>query len=59
MGFWLPQGETLANPDASAVLKGAPRKELARAFMEYSLSDAGQKLLINHAEQFLFFGVHV
>ena len=46
MGFWLPQGETLANPDASAVLKGAPRKELARAFMEYSLSDAGQKLLI-------------
>ncbi|HEV3117022.1 MAG TPA: ABC transporter substrate-binding protein [Gemmataceae bacterium] len=46
IGFWLPEGETLANPDASAVLKGAPHKELARAFMEYSLSDAGQKLLI-------------
>ena len=28
------------------MLKGAPHKELARAFMEYSLSDAGQKLLI-------------
>ncbi|HEV3085362.1 MAG TPA: ABC transporter substrate-binding protein, partial [Gemmataceae bacterium] len=46
MAFWLPEGETLVNPDASAVLKGAPHKELARAFMEYSLSDAGQKLLL-------------
>src|SRR5207253_3736042 len=46
MEFWLPEGETLVNPDASAVLKGAPRKELARAFMEYTLSDACQQLFI-------------
>lgn len=37
-------GGTIVNPDAIAVLKGAPRKELARAFVEYTLSDAGQRL---------------
>src|SRR5438132_3768805 len=46
MAFWLPEGETIINPDAIAVLKGAPRKELARAFVEFTLSDAGQKLFI-------------
>src|SRR5947209_18231029 len=40
MSFCLPAGETLVNPDAVAVLRGAPRKELARAFVEYTLSDA-------------------
>ena len=46
MAFWLPEGETIINPDAIAVLKGAPRKELARAFVEFTLSDAGQRLFI-------------
>jgi hypothetical protein len=37
-------GGTIINPDAIAVLKGAPRPELARAFVAFTLSDAGQKL---------------
>jgi iron(III) transport system substrate-binding protein len=44
MAFHLPAGETIVNPDAVAVLKGALRKELARAFVEFTLSDAGQLL---------------
>jgi ABC-type Fe3+ transport system substrate-binding protein len=44
MSFQLPPGETLINPDAVAVLKGAPRPQLARAFVEFLLSDAGQCL---------------
>jgi ABC-type Fe3+ transport system substrate-binding protein len=46
MAFHLPAGETIVNPDAIAVLKGAPRKELARAFVEFTLSDAGQLLFL-------------
>jgi ABC-type Fe3+ transport system substrate-binding protein len=46
IGFRLPPGETIINPDAVAVLKGAPRKELARAFVEFTLSDAGQLLFL-------------
>jgi ABC-type Fe3+ transport system substrate-binding protein len=46
LGFCLPDGETIINPDAIAVLKGAPRKELARAFVEFTLSDAGQRLFL-------------
>jgi ABC-type Fe3+ transport system substrate-binding protein len=46
MGFVLPAGETVINPDAVGVLKGAPRKELARAFVEFTLSDAGQLLFL-------------
>jgi iron(III) transport system substrate-binding protein len=39
-------GGTIVNPDAIAVLKGAPHKELARAFVEFTLSDAGQRLFL-------------
>jgi ABC-type Fe3+ transport system substrate-binding protein len=39
-------GGTIINPDAIAVLKGAPRAELARAFVEFTLSDAGQQLFM-------------
>jgi hypothetical protein len=46
MGYALPDGETIINPDAIAVLKGAPRPELARAFIEFTLSDAGQLLFL-------------
>lgn len=44
MAFNLPPGETIINPDAIAVLKGAPQLPLARAFVEFTLSDAGQKV---------------
>jgi ABC-type Fe3+ transport system substrate-binding protein len=46
MGFHLPEGETIINPDALAVLTGAPRPQLARAFVEFNLSDAGQRLFL-------------
>jgi ABC-type Fe3+ transport system substrate-binding protein len=46
MGFHLPSGETITNPDAIAMLKGAPRPELARAFVEFTLSDACQRLFL-------------
>jgi ABC-type Fe3+ transport system substrate-binding protein len=46
MGYNLPVGGTIVNPDAVAVLRGAPRKELARAFIEFTLSDAGQFLFL-------------
>ncbi len=39
-------GGTIINPDAIAVLKGAPHRELARAFVEFTLSDAGQRLFL-------------
>jgi ABC-type Fe3+ transport system substrate-binding protein len=46
MGFQLPEGETIINPDAVAVLRGAPHPELARAFVEFTLSDAGQRVFL-------------
>jgi iron(III) transport system substrate-binding protein len=46
MGFFLPPGETIINPDAVSVLKGAPHPELARAFVEFTLSDEGQQLFL-------------
>jgi ABC-type Fe3+ transport system substrate-binding protein len=42
MTFELPPGETIINPDAVAAFKGAPQQGLARAFVEFLLSDAGQ-----------------
>lgn len=46
IAFHLPEGETIINPDAMAVLRGAPRPQLARAFVEFALSDAGQLLFL-------------
>jgi ABC-type Fe3+ transport system substrate-binding protein len=42
----LPEGETIINPDAMAVLAGAPRPQLARAFVKFNLSDEGQRLFL-------------
>ena len=44
MAYHLPANRTIINPDAEGVLKGAPHLELARAFLEFTLSDAGQGL---------------
>jgi ABC-type Fe3+ transport system substrate-binding protein len=46
MTYHLPAGETIINPDAIAVLRGARRPELAKAFLEFVLSDAGQLLFL-------------
>ena len=44
MGFVLPEGLTVINPDGIGVLKGAPHPELAARFVEFVLSEPGQKL---------------
>lgn len=44
LGFVLPDRLTVVNPDGMGVLKGAPNAELAELFMEFVLSERGQKL---------------
>ena len=46
IGFVLPQGLTVINPDGIAILKGAPQVDLAAKFIEFTLSEEGQKLWI-------------
>ncbi|MFL5244837.1 MAG: ABC transporter substrate-binding protein [Gemmataceae bacterium] len=46
MGYYLPTGETIINPDAISVLKGAPDLAMAKAFVEFTLSDEGQKVFL-------------
>lgn len=44
IGYVLPEGLTLVNPDAIAIIKGAPNMDVAQRFEEFVLSDAGQSL---------------
>jgi iron(III) transport system substrate-binding protein len=44
VGFATARGETALNADPVSLLLGAPHRELAIAFMEFALSEAGQKL---------------
>lgn len=44
VGFVMPEGLTVINPDPIAILKGAPNARVARAFLEFVLSESGQKL---------------
>jgi len=46
LGFVLPEGLTVINPDAMAILKGAPHRELAQAFVDFVMSERGQMLWI-------------
>jgi len=46
VGFVYPQGHTVINPDGIAILKGAPHRQLAEEFVDFVLSEAGQKLLM-------------
>jgi len=46
MGFCLPEGLTVVNPDGIGILKGAPNRDLAERFVEFVLSEAGQKLWV-------------
>jgi iron(III) transport system substrate-binding protein len=43
-GFVAPPGETATDPDPISLLRGAPHRELAVAFIEFVLSEAGQKI---------------
>ena len=44
IGFTMPDNLTIVNPDGVAILKGAPNRPAARRFVEFVMSDAGQKL---------------
>ncbi len=44
VGFIAPVGGTAISVDPIAMMRGAAEPELAEAFMEFALSDAGQKL---------------
>lgn len=44
IGFVMPDNLTVINPDAIAILKGAPNSSVAEAFVRFVMSPAGQKL---------------
>ena len=44
LGFVMPEGLSVINTDSIGILKGAPNEEAAKAFVDFVLSDAGQKL---------------
>jgi ABC-type Fe3+ transport system substrate-binding protein len=44
VSFVLPEGQTVITPDSIAILKNPPHPELARRFVEFVLSRAGQLL---------------
>ncbi len=44
VGFVMPDNLTIVNPDGIAILKGAPNLKVAQVFLEFVMSDAGQKL---------------
>lgn len=44
LSFVLPTDFAAVNPDGIAILRGAPNRDLARRFLEFVLSDHGQKL---------------
>jgi len=46
VGYVEPQGATMVTPEPIAVAKGAPHAEVAKRFIEFVLSDAGQRLWI-------------
>lgn len=46
LGFILPVGETLFNSDPIGILKGAPNRTAAERFVQFVLSEEGQKLFI-------------
>lgn len=43
-GFAMPKGGGVVTPDSFGILRGAPNRKVADAFMEYVLSVEGQKL---------------
>jgi hypothetical protein len=44
VGFVSARGETSINPDPIGLMRGAPHRDLAVAFIDFVLSDEGQKL---------------
>jgi ABC-type Fe3+ transport system substrate-binding protein len=46
LGFVLPEGQTVVDPDPVAILKGAPNQKAAERFVHWVLSPQAQKLLV-------------
>lgn len=46
LGYVLPEGGTAVTPDPISQLRDPPHPDLARAFIEFTLSDAGQQLWV-------------
>jgi len=44
IGYVMPEGLTVINPDSIAILKGAPNMDIAQRFEEFVMSDVGQTL---------------
>lgn len=44
IGFVIPEGARLFNPDPVAILKGAANRAVAEAFVEFVMSEPGQRL---------------
>lgn len=44
LGFVIPQGGTTISADPISLLRGAPNRDLAEAFLEFVMSHEGQKL---------------
>ena len=44
IGYTMPENLTIVNPDAIAILKGASHLEAAQLFLEFVMSEPGQKL---------------
>ena len=44
VGFVMPENFTVINPDCIGILKGAPNRSVAEAFIRFVMSAAGQKL---------------
>jgi len=44
IGFVMPENFTVINPDCIGILKGAPNRGVAEAFIRFVMSAAGQKL---------------
>ena len=45
LGFYYPQGGTIINPRPAMILKSAPDKENAKAFVNFLFSDKAQNLV--------------
>ena len=46
LGFSIPKGQTVLDPDPIAILRGAPNRKAAERFMEFVLGAEAQKLLL-------------
>jgi ABC-type Fe3+ transport system substrate-binding protein len=49
LGYVMPEGLTIINPDGIAILRGAPNLRAAQMFIEFVMSQPGQRLLMTRA----------